>query len=418
MFGKGALIYVAAISMIFSLYQMQLSKLTVEASSAFNRRYMETILHENAMNAMNIGINHVWADDAMSDTLSIIAPPCTSLVVIDTLGLDTVFVKVTTITAVYDEEQYATDGKALSLRDSIYAYFAYHTPVSNYFWFVNTAASNIYWISGDTVEGPMHCNSAIKTSGSPVFYGKVTARLGFSPSPTSRRNRAKYYGGWEVGVDVSLPTDMTPLHNAAVAGNAGATMNTKCLYDVDISLEFLPNGNVIRIVDGGAPDTVSVASIAPTGVIYCAGDIHVQGTLNGSVTLYSGADIWIDNDMVYADDPRANPNSNDLLGLVSADDVIITNNAANNSDININASIMAGDKFYAEDYSTRPNSGALNLTGSIGQNERGPVGTFSWWSGEIATGFSKRYHYDLRLAAASPPNYPFVRALKLVAWWE
>ncbi len=418
MLGKGALIYVIGFGLLFSLYESKLCQLAVEASSTFNRRYMETLNHESTMNAMNIAINHVWDTGLNQGSMTVVMPPCTSAVQIDTIGLDTVRVRVCSRARVFDKQQYAQNGTTIQLLDSVFAFFAYHTPVSNYFWFVNSEPSNIYWLTGDTVEGPMHCNGSIRTSGSPVFYGKVTVRLGFSPSPTSRSNHALYYGGWEVGVDISLPTDMTHLYDVAVLGNGGADMNTKCLYNQLLTLKFQSNGTVIRTVGGGTPDTVSLAFIAPNGVIHCTQDIRVEGIVNGEVTLYSADDIWIDNDIVYLDNPRNNPNCSDFLGLVANDDVIITDNGANNNDVNINASILAGDQFGAENYSSRGVAGVLDVVGSIAQNSRGAMGTFNTYTHQITSGFSKRYHFDQRLLTTSPPHYPYVRALKLVSWWE
>ena len=70
--------------------------------------------------------------------------------------------------------------------------------------------------------------------------------------------------------------------------------------------------------------------------------------------------------------------------------------SANNSDINIDASIFCQNGgFGAENYSTRPVSGNINLLGGIQQNVRQAVGTFNSYG--ITSGFNKRYMYDKRL---------------------
>jgi len=62
----------------------------------------------------------------------------------------------------------------------------------------------------------------------------------------------------------------------------------------------------------------------------------------------------------------------------------------------------------------------LRILGSIVQNRRGPVGTFS--GSGIISGFSKRYRYDDRLADPSfrPPFYPgfYVKTYAITNWWE
>ncbi|MBZ0263940.1 hypothetical protein K8I28_04660 [bacterium] len=417
MFGKGAIIFVMGISMVFSVYQSNLDRSVIEATGNFNTNYMTMLAHESAMSAMNYAINDVWDDETDSVSYQIIQDPCTTQVDIRPKGLDTVEVKAHSRLYIFDEEEYQASGNQLMIHDSIYAYFTYNTSLSKYFWFTNSD-NGVYWITGDTVWGPMHCNYVVETNGSPVFYGKVTARRGISPNPMSWRSHAKFYGGWEIGINTAVPTDMSHLLTAATVSNNGAAMNTMCMYDEPLSLEFLSDGSAIRTVDG-VTDTVMIDSIATAGVIHCTEDVHVKGTLNGALSIYSADDIWIDDNIEYVNDPVTNPSVDDILGLIANDDIIVTDNAANNSDLTIHASMLAvNGSFGAENHDSRPVSGILRVVGSIAQDRRGPVGTFSWWSGMINHGFSKRYYYDPRFASLSSPYFPYVRALHLVSWWE
>jgi hypothetical protein len=290
-------------------------------------------------------------------------------------------------------------------------------PVSRYFWFTNEEGT-IYWITGDTVWGPLHTNTTILTSGSPVFYGKVTAYKGINPNPMTKSNKAKFYGGWEVGVNNAVPSDVSHLVNAADVGNGGAAVNTKSIYNKVTTFDFQADGSVIRTVQGDPPDTVSVAFIAPKGAVRSTENIRVKGEFNGAVSFYTTKSIYIDDNLVYADNPQINPYSDDILGLVANNNIYVTDNAANNSNCQIQACLMAiNGKFGAENYSTRPVAGILDMTGSIVQNQRGAVGTFGS-GGIINHGFSKRYRFDPRLSSLSPPNYPYIKSLRLVAWWE
>ena len=416
MFGKGSLLIVFSFILSFSVYQLKLSKAVTSTSDNFNQYYMRTLIHEEALNAMNFGINKVWAQNIKSDTFSIVANGCTSVVNICESGLDTVLLRSKSWNYIFDEDYYASNKKTKKVEDSVLAYFAYNIPISRYFWFTNEEG-NIYWITGDSVWGPIHTNSVIKTYGSPVFYGKVTAQKGISPNPSLPSNNAKFYGGWEVGPKIEIPTDMTHLMQAAFVGNGPAPPNTKCIYDKETMFNFLADGRVERTVGATSPDTVYVSDIAPTGVIFSAKDVRVKGTLNGKLTIYSDDDIWIDDDIVYANDPEIDPNSDDILGLIAKDKVIVTDNAPNRNDVNIQACIMAASgSFTAQNYSTRPVSGVLKITGGIVQHRRGAIGTFGW-SG-IKSGFSKCYKFDNRCSTTSPPSYPYVRVLHLVSWWE
>ncbi len=422
MFGKGALIYVAGFSLIFAIYTSRLSSLTERVSDNFNKYFVENSVHEAAQTAMNFAINKVWDTSTTSDSFYIYDSACTTYVSISEPNLDTILVRVNSRSRVFDPEHYVTTGETLPLEDSIFAYFSYDIPASSYFWFTNTE-NGVYWISGDTVWGPIHSNGVLKTNGDPVFYGKATAKTGINPKPTAPGSNAHFYGGYEIGVDVDLPTDMSPMISAALAGNGGtpgsggAGWNTKSMYNQETWFEFLDNGDVIRTIPAiGLTDTVSLASIAPTGVINCSEDVHVKGELNGQISIHCEHTIYIEDDIVYADDPLTNPDSDDILGLVADEDVLIADNAANSSDVTIQATVMAPNgAFGADNFSSRPVSGAIYLTGSIVQDSRGPVGTFTH---SITHGFSKRYYYDPRLQSMSAPYYPTLRELHLVSWWE
>jgi hypothetical protein len=421
MFGKGALIFVVGFAVVFSMYQVKLNRLAVAASDNFNEQYVRHLNHEHANTAMNFAVNHIWQTETDSADMTITTPPCTATVSVRRSGLDTVRVEVLSRSTVYDEEVAAAGSGGSSpalkaVRDSMYAYFTYSLPVSRYFWYTQHEG-HIYWVSGDTVWGPVHSNDRIRTHGTPVFYGKVTATRGITPPPTDRRNRARYYGGWEVGPYAELPTDMSRLIQAAQNGAGGSPVNTMSVYDTETSFEFLANGDVIRTVGSDPPDTVAVSSIAPTGVLYINDDVNVEGVLDGQLTVYSTGNVNITDDLVYADDPNVNPDSDDILGLVSDANVMIAETAENNNDVNLMATVLAiNGSFGAANYAGRPTSGTLYLTGSIAQDRRGPVGTFGNFG--INHGFQKNYRFDPRLADLAAPHFPYVRILNLVAWWE
>ncbi len=413
MLGKGAILTVFGFILAFSMYQVRMSRNVMATADNFNTEYVETMIHETALSAMNFAINKVWQTKDTSDSFLFRANSCSSQVDIFTVGTDTTQIRVRTWGYLFDTElqDFRKEERDMS------AYFSYNMPISKYFWFTEDE-KGVFWITGDTVWGPVHTNKTIKTSGNPVFYGKVSAFMGFSPDPTSAKNQADYFGGWETGIYNEIPTDMTPLVNAATIGNAGAPVNEKCIYNTEVTLDFQADGSIIRTVSGSPTDTVDLATIAPTGVIISSADVRVKGTFNGDATIYTQSNIWIDDDLVYADNPLTNPHSDDLLGLVANDYIYVTDNAANNSNVNVQAAIMSIERsFTAQNYNSRPLAGVLNLTGSVCQYHRGPVGTFSFGVG-IKTGFNKRYRFDPRFSFASPKNFPYLKSLRLVAWWE
>jgi hypothetical protein len=415
MLGKGAILTVFGFILIFSMYQVRMSRNVLATSDNFNAQYMETLVHETANGAMNAAINKVWDKGVTLDSFMVRNYSCSSQVKIYPVGADTTKIAVTTWGYIYNPEA----GIMEKEEQSMSTFFSRGISLlTDYFYFTNDM-QGLYWVTGCTLWGPFHTNTTVKTLGSPVFYGKVTAKKGIKPDPAKPGNKAQYHDGWEIGVDMTIPTDMSHIINAANTGNGGAPKNTKCIYDKKVSFEFLANGDVIRDV-GGNIDTVALADIAPTGAIHCKEDVRVKGELNGAVTIYTEKNIWIDDNVTYANNPLDDINSDDILGLVSKKYTYITDNAANNDGlVQIFANIVTIDgKFMAEHYNKRPVS-VEYYVGSQAQDKCGAHGVCNW-KGEVIKGFEGRLKYDPRLAAGLiyPPNYPGIPKLSLASWWE
>ncbi|MCX7762495.1 MAG: hypothetical protein RMJ81_07825 [Candidatus Kryptonium sp.] len=450
MFGKTSLLILIGFITAFSIYQLRLTRAVISATDSFNYYYAKTLVHETAVSAMNIGVSRVWKDGTINTTFNVVMNNCTAVVRIHPVIPDSIVrLSVKARGYAFVDTYYAKYRRPYQIEDSAFAYFVYSsapvTPASRYFWYTGTefyAGAPVYWIDGDTVWGPVHTNGVLHTYGSPVFYDKVTAYSGINPQPTSNRNKAKFYGGWEVGIYAEIPSDMNRTKTAAI--NGGGVINQATYF------KFLPDGRVVRrritgwtqqwigsssyrrqrsVPQLAAPDTISISQLSSTGVIWVRGEVVVEGTLNGQLTILADGNIRIWDDIRYASDPNVNPNSDDFLGLVSYQNVIIADSDPNQNDVVIQAAIMAYNggsndrSFIAENWDKRPPSGAIYLTGSICQEERGPVGQFAGASGIIQNGFSKRYRYDPRFRDKAPPYYPLVsypgiRQLRLVSWWE
>jgi cytoskeletal protein CcmA (bactofilin family) len=279
-------------------------------------------------------------------------------------------------------------------------------------WMTNSEGSNIYWVTGDTVWGKMHTNGKLKVNGTPCFTGYVSTASGFDKAPGRSPNYGKYLGGYNGSADsITLPTSLSELTTAASAGGKTYVGNIYVTLNPGTSADGNGTAEIRLTATGSIIATVAINS-SFNGVIQSTGNLHVKGTLDGRLTLSSLTDIYVDDNVYLENDPRTT-SSNDILGLVAESDVIVTNNTANNSNVTIQASIFARTgSFKAENHDTRPKCGELRVLGSIVQNVRGGVGTFStgYWGSTttLKTGFSKRYEYDERLADNSyrPPYYP------------
>ena len=167
-------------------------------------------------------------------------------------------------------------------------------------------------------------------------------------------------------------------------------------------------------------DSISLSDPGFNGTILGTGKVSIRGTLDGKLSIGSLTDIVVTDDILYEQNPLSGT-SDDMLGLVAEQNVIVADNAANNTNVEINASIFARTgSFTAEHYNSRPVSGTLKVIGAIIQNARGAVGTFS--GSTINSGFSKRYNYDPRLADPSvrPPFFPgfYRKTFAIANWWE
>jgi Tfp pilus assembly protein PilX len=173
------------------------------------------------------------------------------------------------------------------------------------------------------------------------------------------------------------------------------------------------------------------------------GNIYIQGTLKGRVTVAASNSIVVTGDLLLA----GGKNGTDMLGLVSANSVEVfhpevdtyacqtytsptkktcatwgyngsptevsgwparltdpdTNAVTPASGIQIDASIQTlQHSFFVQSYNQGSYQGALTVFGSIAQKWRGIVGT----GGAGGTGYLKSYGYDLRLKFSSPPYFP------------
>lgn len=171
------------------------------------------------------------------------------------------------------------------------------------------------------------------------------------------------------------------------------------------------------------------------------GNMYVQGTVNGRVTLATQQSIIVTGDLVLASDIN---NGDDIVGLVAQNSVEVmhprmvtvkasgghwlapTNEQEPSSPdygegtwpkrvadwtgvnvpavgIQIDASIQTlQHSLFVQMYDKGPNLGQLIVRGSIAQRWRGAVGT----AGTPITGYLKSYLYDDRLHYSAPPYFP------------
>jgi len=405
--GRSSLLMVMGFNIVFAVMGFNLSKSATDAYDNYVSYYNRSVARQIASSAANMAATAVtftpnWRDGYSNVDFGGGRFTCIMA------DLDSGRIKAT-VNSHYNGVDYTAE---IVLGLSKFSKFAYYSYDEN----------GIYFINGDTVWGPIHTQSKLYVAGNspgPTFMGKATSKLGIQKQTASAK--PNFLGGYQSGVDINLPTDLSNMRGIAQAG--GRYFSKKNLF-----MEFHSNGTVTWR-DGSwtaAATTESISTFAPNGVMVAdSANIRVKGVLDGQLTITAlrGATgtgkVYFDSSVVYKDNPMNGP-SDDMLGIVADDSLVITNNANNNNPANgvkIHATMLSKDQgLGAEQYNNRPIAGTLTILGGIQQKERGAVGTFS--GGVLNKGFQKNYRYDDRLLVSSPPSYPNTGAYEVLSWFE
>ena len=302
---------------------------------------------------------------------------------------------------------------------------------ARYIWFTNRETynnNNVWFVSQDTLNGPSHTNGHFNIYGNPTFTGEVHSvddyirfynngnniNLGQATNPPY--DIPNFQNGINFGADYfAMPSQALNLRTAStngglrLLGDTNVVLNSNGTMDVTNDKNGWNNHNM-PLPANGALFVACDGSKCRSGA-----SLTVSGTLNGRLTVGAQYDVLIPNSVVYKSDPRTNPASTDTLGIISERDIIISDNAPNN--LEIDGSIMALEtSFMMNNWWVGPPKGTLTVYGGIIQDQRGPVGTFNSVTGQKASGYSKSYSYDPRLLSNPPPFFPTTGDYITLSW--
>jgi len=395
--GKLAFFLVLGFSALFLVMGLNANSVASRSVQNMVDYHARTVAYNIAVSGANLAANEIFVDDNWVTGFSHVDFDDGYLDA-DVVVLDPILnIRKLTTTGTY---RGVTKNVEVIFRPSNFSKFAYYSEDE----------SGIHWHDEDTVWGPWHSQDNIQVTDSPVFYGKVTTKGTVNYTNGPGIDDPKFYGGIQTGVNVPMPA--SPIDEvAALAIDNGSYMTGE-----DTVYLTFESDSVKYRTSYSSPDTAyHLSTIAPNGVLYTHNSIlRVKGTIKGQYTIGSNKTIFIDDDVVYQTDPRTNPLSTDIFGIVSDQDVFVADNPANHNDIDLHASIFCKNGgFGAENPGGRPNSGGLYLLGGIQQHQRKLVS--QPWPDH---GFSKRYNYDERLMYMSPPGYPGTGGMEIVSWFE
>ncbi len=403
--GKLSLYLVLGFSILYMIMGSNSSKMTTRTVENMVDYNAKTKAHNIAVSATNLACNEIFLNSSWDDGYSNIDFESGDFDV-DVQILDP-WRNIRKLTTVGN---YGGISKTIEVifQPSSFAKFAYLS--------INDP-TNLYWSNKDTIWGPFHSQGNINAYRHPVFQGKATTNGTVKYYQSEALDAPKFFGGFESGVSLTFPASgLDNIHSLANDdGHVFSGKDTVYVTFVGDSIKYRFKYN--------DPETTDLAtSFAPNGIIYADNSIlRLKGVVKGQYTVACNGtapkgNIYLDDNIVYNSDPRVNPNSQDMLGIVSKNNVLITNNVANQSSIDIHASIYCEKGGFGAGWPsfTKPN-GNINLLGGIQNYSRVQIGVIQ---GSEIWGFNRRYRYDDRLMVASPPGYPGTGQLEIVSWFE
>jgi len=400
--GRTSIFLVIGFSMILIMGGKTMSTVGIQALDNSLSYYENTQRYSIAVSAANLICSKIWETPAWTDGFSNVTYNGGTLSgTVSSLGDGR---KQIVTTATFGG---TTQTVTIVMKPSNFSKFAYYG---------GTSASAAAWETGDTIGGPSHTQGKLKTFGSPVFLGKATSLTGITKSGTPKT--PEFRGGFESGISITMPANTSYNNIITAATDSGRFFNGGNLY-----LKFNSNGTVSwKTSPTGTYVTEPITSFAPNGVIAVdKGALFVEGTVDGRVTLASlrssgaaGGTVTITNDLVMANNPRTDPTSNDILGIVSYGDITIADNSAAN--FSVQGSLYSYTGGIAVEHGTSRPPGVLSIYGGMMVEKL--YATSNGASGSARKGYNLSLRFDDRLANDSPDYFPATGKYEIISWFE
>jgi hypothetical protein len=262
----------------------------------------------------------------------------------------------------------------------------------------------------DEIVGRMHINSRFNllhdAQARPTFLGKVTtAAGGYTHRSQGRRRELEIF---REGIETSAAR--IPLSAQAQSFEQARGKRDIRLHDLarDAEITFFRDGSYAgRDRRSGAP----LLGERPTGrsVYFVAARgaaVHVRGVVSGRFLVYSPQRIVVEGSLVYAHDPRVDPDSDDYLGLVSDQDIVVAPpHVTGPGDLRIHGALYAKRRVVVT-HIDHSKSATLEIFGSVA------AGTLTASEPRYAT----KIEYDWRFERRRPPGYPSTDRFEAEDW--
>lgn len=298
----------------------------------------------------------------------------------------------------------------------------------------NSYCTEIAFITGDTLEGPVHTNDSFLISGSPSFgrNSQDMIEVGASaPGWHGSGGNPTFVGTFVTNAPILKP----PATNAQLATIAQSTFKYTgqvriCLSGTSMTVGTgstctgkysgpIPSNGVVYVANSSCSGAYSPFNATYPTTSGC-GNVYVSGNYSGKLTIAAENDIIINGNLIRSGEGMLGLIANNFVRIYhpfcpaasgtptcttttaeeSADDCSEGENGAGTlTNPEIDAAILAiNHSFIVDHYDCGDSMGTLNIEGAIIQNFRGTVGKGSH-------GFLKNYVYDDRLRYLAPPSF-------------
>ena len=171
------------------------------------------------------------------------------------------------------------------------------------------------------------------------------------------------------------------------------------------TLTLIQNGtmNVTNVAKGWVNQNMALP--ANKALFVENGNATVQGVLKGQLTIGSNKSINIAGNLVYKTDPRIDPSSTDMLGMVAKNNVVVTDQGPFN--IEVDGSIVALDgQFMVKNFWTFAKGNMIQYGGLTTKLPGGLTGLFDPGTGQVVFGYNQLQYIDERLQSQIPAWFP------------
>lgn len=298
---------------------------------------------------------------------------------------------------------------------------------------INPQWGQLWWVGVPgfvyLTTGPVQTNGTLNIFGNPIFDGLVTEANGGGGSTPN------YYFGqgtsglqsnpaviFPDGITNNAPQVNLPAQQTLGAIQAVASDGQGLVLTGASTVIFNPTGTItvtgtVKNAQGAVTATYNNTTMNPpaNGVIYVQsnqgqqdGNVTVQGTVSGQLTVAADQNINVSGSVAYNNDPRIDPSSTDMVGLVANQNITVIEASAP-TQLELSAVMVALQGSFQVDqwwvYRGNATTAVMDQFGSLINYVCGVTGEMDM-SGNLLGGWNQLQSYDSRLATLAPPGFP------------